>query len=269
MKKFIVKRKQTLKEFLAENLQLSKNRAKDIIDSKVVFVNSRRIWIATHHLKEGDVVEVVDLEDKEGLKPQVVYEDEFIVAVNKPPFVVSDGLPNSLENFLRKTYNNQNIKAIHRLDKETSGLILYGKNFQVYEVFKQLWENREVKKLYLAISHNEAEFGFKVIDIPVDGKEAISKVRLLKKGNGLSYFEVEIKTGRKHQIRIHLSSIRHPVVGDKVYGLKKVDVNILKKIKRQMLHAYRLEFNHPFSGKKVSIKANPMADFMNVLHYVK
>lgn len=269
MKKFFVGKKQTLKDFLANSLKISKNRAKEIIDGKVVFVNNQRVWIATHQLKEGDVVEVVEIESKKEIKPQVVYQDDYIIAVNKPPFLVSDNSPTSLESLIRKSYEDSNIKAIHRLDKETSGLILYGKNLQVYETFKKIWENREIKKVYLTISHNEAEFKFKIIDIPLDGKEAISKVKLLKKGNGLSYFQVEIKTGRKHQIRRHLSAIRHPVVGDKVYGLKKLDFNSLKTVKRHMLHAYSLEFVHPYTGKKVNINAIPPADFMNVLHLLK
>lgn len=269
MKKLVVRKKQTLKDFLAENLKVSKNRAKEIIDSKVVFVNNRRVWIATHNLKEGDIVEVVQIEEKKEFKPQIVYEDEYIIAVNKPPFVVSDKSSDSLESVLRKHQQDENIKAIHRLDKETSGLILYAKAFEIYQTFVGLWENRQVKKVYLAISHNEADFKHRIIDLPVDGKEAVSKVKLLKKGNGLSYFEVEIQTGRKHQIRRHLAAIRHPVVGDKVYGLKKLEFNLLKSVRRHMLHAYLLEFNHPYTGRKVSVKAGPPADFMNVLHYIK
>lgn len=269
MKKLFVRKKQTLKEFLAENLKVSKNRAKEIIDSKVVFVNNRRVWIATHNLKEGDIVEVVQVEEKKEFNPQIVYEDEYIIAVNKPPSVLSDKSPDSLESLLRKYRKDDNIKAIHRLDKETSGLILYAKNFEIYETFVKLWENRQIKKVYLAISHNEAEFKHRLVDLPLDGKEAVSRIKLLKKGNGLSYFEVEIQTGRKHQIRRHLAAIRHPVVGDKVYGLKKLEFNLLKSVKRHMLHAYLLEFIHPYTGKKVAIKASPPADFMNVLHYIK
>lgn len=269
MKRFLVDKDQTLKDFIAETLKISKNRAKEIIDSKVVFVNNRRIWISTHGLKKGDIVEVVELQEKNELKPQLVYEDNYIIAVNKPPFLVSDRSPDSLENLLRKFTKNQNIKAIHRLDKETSGLILYAKNFEIYETFVKLWENRQVKKVYLAISHNEAKFKFRDINMPLDGKEAVSKIKLLKKGGGLSYFEVEIHTGRKHQIRRHLAAIRHPVVGDKVYGLKKLEFNLLKSVKRHMLHAYLLEFFHPHTGKKVVIKANLPADFINVLHLLK
>lgn len=269
MKKLFVTKRQTLKDFIAENLKISKNRAKEIIDSKMVFVNNRRIWIATHSLKEGDIVEVPKLEEKKEFKPHIVYEDNYILVVNKPPFLLSDNSPDSLENILRKHIKDENIKAIHRLDKETSGLILYSKNFKVYQTFVKLWENKQIKKVYLAISHNDADFRIRMLDLPLDGREAISKVKLLRKGSGLSYFEIEIQTGRKHQIRRHLAAIGHPVVGDKVYGLKKLQYNLLKSVKRHMLHAYTLEFVHPYTRRKVVFKAPPPSDFINVLHYIK
>lgn len=271
MKKLVVKTPKTLKEFVAENLKISKNRAKEIIDSKNVFVNNKRVWIASHQLKSGDVVEIVSIDDKhyENESLEVIYEDEYIIAVNKPPFVISDREENSLEFKLRKRYKNNGIKAIHRLDMETSGVILFAKNYDIFQEFKKLWEDKSVRKTYIAISHNEADFQIKTINIDLDGKEAISTVKLIKKAKGFSYFEIYIYTGRKHQIRRHLASIRHPVVGDKIYGPKKIEVGFLKSIKRHMLHAYKLEFVHPFKNNKIMIKADVPADFKNVLHYLK
>ncbi|MEJ5172687.1 MAG: RluA family pseudouridine synthase [Hydrogenothermaceae bacterium] len=271
MKKLLVKTPKTLKEFVAENLKISKNRAKEIIDSKNVFVNNKRIWIATHQLKSGDVVEIIsiDISYPKTENLEVVYEDEYIVAVNKPPFVISDREDSSLEFRLRKKYKDSKIKAIHRLDMETSGVILFAKNYDVFQEFKKLWEDKSVRKTYLAVSHNEADFQIKTINTELDGKEAVSTVKLVKKANGFSYFEVYIYTGRKHQIRRHLASIRHPVVGDKIYGPKKIEIGFLKNIKRHMLHAYKLEFVHPFTKNKIMIKADIPADFKNVLHYLK
>ncbi|MEZ0324046.1 MAG: RluA family pseudouridine synthase [Hydrogenothermaceae bacterium] len=271
MKRFIVKTPKTLKDFVSESLKISKNRAKDIIDSKNVFVNNKRIWIASHQLKSGDVVEIISADynfpKEENL--EIVYEDEYIIAVNKPPFITSDRDYNSLEFKLRIKYKNNDVKAIHRLDKETSGVILFAKGYDIFQEFKKLWEDKSVKKIYLAISYNEADFQLRTIDTDLDGKEAVSTVKLLKKANGFSYFEVSIYTGRKHQIRRHLASIRHPVVGDKTYGPKKIEVGFLKSIKRHMLHAYKLEFIHPFKQIKTTIKADIPVDFKNVLHYLK
>lgn len=269
MKRFLVKNRKTLKEFVSESLKISKNKAKELIDSKNVFVNDRRIWMANHQLKSGDVVEI-NLEDERLVKnPQIVYEDDHIIGVNKPPFVVSDREDRSLESILRKYFNDESIKAIHRLDMETSGVLLFAKGEDVYERFKSLWEEKDIKKIYLAISHNEAEFSFKRVDRDIDGKEAISEIKLIRKSNGLSYFEVATLTGRKHQIRIHLSSIRHPIVGDKVYGPKKIEHNLIKRVKRHMLHAYKIEFYHPFTKEKMIIRADIPQDFRNILHYFK
>lgn len=269
MKKLLVKSQQPLKDFLAQSLNISKSKAKEVIDSRNVFINNRRVWIATHVLKPGDVVEIPEVKQTKESELQIIYQDSYIIAVNKPPFILSDNSADSLEELLRQYYRDSNIKAIHRLDRETSGVILFGRNYNVYQLFKSLWEDNVISKRYLAISHNEAQFSTKVIDLKIDGKDALSNVRLLKKKNGFSYFEVEIKTGRKHQIRRHLASIRHPVVGDKLYGVKRIDLPFLKKIKRHMLHAYKLEFIHPFTGERVLLKAKIPPDFSSVLHYLK
>lgn len=269
MKRLLVKHQQSLKEFLAQSIGISKNRAKELIDSRNVFINNRRVWIATHTLKPGDVVELSFVEDERDVEPKVIYEDSYIIAVNKPPFLLSDKSKESLEEILRQRYRNKDIKAIHRLDMETSGVIIFGKNYSVYQSFKQMWEDRSILKTYLAISHNESQFSTKMINSQIDGKEAISKVKLIKKGSGFSYFEVQIETGRKHQIRRHLSSIRHPIVGDKIYGIKKVEIPFLKSVRRHMLHAYKLQFIHPFTGERISLKAQVPSDFMGVLHYLK
>ncbi|NPA54012.1 MAG: RluA family pseudouridine synthase [Aquificae bacterium] len=262
MKKFFVEKETDLKTFVSEKLKISKKKAKEIIDSKNVFVNNKRIWIATHNLKKGDIVEVVDFTaPKWNIENSIIYEDEFIIAVQKPPFLESENKKGSVEDLLRKYKKDQKIKAIHRLDRETSGVLLFAKNNKIFEKFKELWHKKEVEKKYLAISHNEASFKKKVINEPIDKKYAKSIIKTLKTRNGFSLFEVEIKTGRKHQIRRHLKKAGFPIVGDKTYGLKKVDHPLLKNVKRQMLHASSLSFFHPFLKRKITIKAKPFSDF--------
>lgn len=265
MKKLRADKEITLKDFVAEKLKISKNKAKEIIDSRNVFVNNKRVWIATHTLKYGDIVEIVETQTNLPTKIDILYEDNYIIAVNKPANIISENEKNSIEDILRNQKNNKNIKAIHRLDKESSGILLFAKNFGIYERFKELWQKKDITKIYLAISHNEATFSNITIREPIDGKEAVSHVKLIKKGNGFSYFEVNIETGRKHQIRKHLASIRHPIVGDKIYGVKKVENNLIKNIKRQMLHAFKLLFTHPYTGKKISITAPIPHDFEYLL----
>ncbi len=266
IKKFIVKTPKTLKDFVSESLNISKNQAKDLIDSRNVIVNNKRVWISSHNLKLGDIVEIIISKEEKNIP--IIYEDEYILAVNKPPNIVSDREKNSVEDILRKKFKNEKIKAIHRLDKETSGVLLFAKDYKIFEKFKEIWEDKNVYKIYLAISHNEATFEHFTINKEIDGKEAITHLKLLKKGNGFSYFQVSIETGRKHQIRKHLASIRHPIVGDKVYGVKKIENNLLKRVSRQMLHSYQLILKHPFKDTNINIRADIPPDFRNVLNYL-
>lgn len=268
VKKFYVKNALPLKDFVAQSLKISKNQAKDIIDSRNVLVNSKRVWIATHNLKVGDVVEIIESSQEKKSDINIIYEDDYIIAVNKLPTLLSDRDKNSVEQILRDKLKNEKIKAIHRLDKETSGILLLAKDFKIFERFKDLWEDKNVFKLYLAISHNEATFTNLTINSEIDGKPAISHVKLLKKGNGFSYFQVRIETGRKHQIRKHLASVRHPVVGDKVYGVKKLENNLIKRVSRQMLHSYKLSFFHPYKNQKIELMAPIPPDFKNVLNFL-
>jgi RluA family pseudouridine synthase len=238
-----------LVDFLSENLFISKNKAKKLVDSREVFVNNQRVWIASYILNRGDVVEYRDIFSFERGKIDIIYEDDFIIVVNKPPFIVTNEEENSVESFLRKEKGFESIRAIHRIDKETSGLVLFAKNNEVFEAYRKLWMKKEVKKVYLAISCGEAKFKEKRIVTPVDGKFALSLVKVVKIKNDFSMFEVEIKTGRKHQIRKHLASIGHPVVGDKEYYRGKIENDIVRSVPRQLLHSYKIEFYCPFTGK--------------------
>ncbi len=265
MKKFLVNKEEKLVEFVSEKLNISKKKAKLIIDEKNVFVNNKRVWIASHNLKKGDVVEIIVPKQKENwnIKNNILYEDNFIIAVNKPPFLESEKKKGSVEDLLRNFKNDKKILAVHRLDRETSGVLLFAKNKKVLEKFKDLWRKKDVKKLYLAISHNEATFKKKVVNEPIDKKYAKSFIYTKRINNGFSLFEVEIITGRKHQIRIHLSKIRYPIVGDKTYGLKNLNNPLIKNVKRQMLHASEIQFFHPFLKKKIRISALLPPDFEN------
>ncbi len=259
MKKFTVDKEQTLIEFLSKKLNLSKKKAKKIIDTKNVLVNNRRIWIASFVLEKGTVVEVPELLDRES-NYKILYEDRYIIAVNKPPFIVSDKEKNSLENLLRREISEK-IKAIHRLDKETSGVLLFAKDRKVYEIFKKIWNEKHVKKEYEAISQRKAEFKEKKVNYKIGGKDATSIVRVINTSDRYTHFSVNPLTGRKHQIRIHLSKIGHPVVGDKIYGTKTVRLDIEKEVNRHLLHAKRLIIFHPFYKKILKIESPLPEDF--------
>ncbi len=256
---------QDLKSFLAQSLSISKSKAKELIDAKLVFVNNKRIWIATHKLSPGDEVNV-DAPDTAGKtdKIGILYEDDNVIAINKPSGIVSDRAGDSCESLLKKQLNNPKICAIHRLDKETTGVMLLAKSYQVFEAFKAMWQEKEVNKFYYAISTGEAPFKNKTVNEPVDNRSAISHVELIAKSYGLSFFCVKMETGRKHQIRVHLKSLGHPVLGDKEYGPNIIEGEWRKKIKRQMLHAREISYTDPITGKKTKVVAPFPQDFKDV-----
>ena len=269
MKRLKVDRRIDLKTFLAEKLNLSKRKAKDLIDTKNILVNNRRVWIANYQLDIGDTVEIppFNFKDREifSVKDSILYEDDFIIAVQKPPFLESNNSKNSVEHHLRQFKNDKNIEAIHRLDRETSGVLLFAKNRKIFYKFKDLWSEKKVKKIYLAVSYGSADFKRKIINFPVDKKIAKSDVSVLSKNDRFTLFKIDLKTGRKHQIRIHLAKIGFPIVGDKVYGLKKLEDELTKNIKRQLLHSYEISFIHPFAKKKTVIKAPIYSDLKKAL----
>lgn len=165
--------------------------------------------------------------------------------------------------------------VVHRIDKDTSGLVIIAKNDKAHIDISNQIKNREVKKTYLALVRGNIKENEAVINMPIGrsskdrkkmsvdkkGKEAITEFKVLKRYNGYTYIEVNIKTGRTHQIRVHMAEIGYPIVGDEVYSNGKNPFNV----KGQMLHAYRLEFVHPTTKKSVKFEA-PLPDyFSNVL----
>lgn len=243
-----------LVEFISSKLNLSKKKAKEIIDQKRVFVNNKIVWISSYTIKPNDLITI--LSSKDG-SYEIIYQDDDFIVISKGPNIVVDQEKLSLENILKKDFQNQDIKAIHRIDKDTTGLVLFAKNIQVFEYMKKNWKN--VQKIYYCISYNEANFDFREIDLPIDGKIACSTVVNISKKNGLSLFKVRIFTGRKHQIRIHLSKIGYPILGDYIYGPKKS--NIL--VNRPMLHSYKIEFD--YKGKTMSFVSPLPSDMKGII----
>jgi 23S rRNA pseudouridine1911/1915/1917 synthase len=250
-----------LKTFLAGALGISKSKAKALIDTKSVFVNERRAWIATFEVKKGDTVETPDrLPAKPPETLKILYEDEKIIAVDKPAGIVADEDGASLEALVRRQFNDKKIRAAHRLDKETSGVMLFARSDADFEEVMKLWEDKAVKKTYLALAKGEAKFESKTISSLVDGKEAKSEVTALSTAEELTLFKIEAITGRKHQVRVHLASAGHPLAGEKQYAGPSVKNELLRSAARQMLHAYILEAETPWAGR-IKIKSPLPGDF--------
>ncbi len=251
----------TLREFLAGELSISRRAVKRFIDRGWVFVNEVRIFKANYRLNVGDKVEVIAYEPD--LSYEVLYEDEYVLAVNKPPFILTNESSQSLESLLNR--DGYKVRAIHRLDLETSGVLLFAKEERVFETFKELFRKREIGKLYRVMVEGRVSRDSLEVNFPVDGKEARSFFRVLERGKIATLLQARIITGRKHQIRIHLSKLGYPVVGEKVYRRGRIREEAIRRVPRCMLHCEELSFKHPLRGSFVKIRASIPEDFKEAM----
>jgi 23S rRNA pseudouridine1911/1915/1917 synthase len=261
-----------LVDFVAKRLSVSKRAAKGILDQRNVSVNGQRVWMARHALQVGDEVGILAPrpERNAGKKNEIpiLYRDSGYVIANKPSGFLACG-KKSLETILQKQLRAPKLQAVHRLDRETSGCLMFAFTEQAKETMVACFRAKEITKVYHAIVHDHMNRGVQRISKPIGGQTAISNVRVLDTSRTASHVSVSIETGRTHQIRIHLASIRHPVVGDRKYaGGVRLD-NTLAEIPRQMLHAFALRFDHPESGKLINVKAPFPADFKACLKTFK
>jgi 23S rRNA pseudouridine1911/1915/1917 synthase len=252
----------TLQQFLAAHLRLSKGKAKDLLDRRVVFVNGRRVWMARHALRAGDKVEIQPLLESASAKfaPRILFEDAALIVADKPAGLLTNG-KDSLEECLRTRQRLPALAAVHRLDNETSGCLLLAKNQSAREALVALFGQREVTKVYHAIAAGRVRADIHEIRAPVDGEPALTRLELLDACPQASHLKLNIETGRTHQIRKHLLAIRHPVLGDKQYGGRFQPAGMQAEIPRQMLHSAVLAFTHPLTGVAVRCVAHLPQDF--------
>ncbi|GAB4170977.1 MAG: RluA family pseudouridine synthase [Calditrichia bacterium] len=240
---------------------------------------------------------------------QLIYEDEAILVVDKPAGLLT--IPDHwnkekaclsviLQKYLEKNGSNQKLFVVHRLDKETSGLVLFAKNAAAHKILNQAFEQHLIKKTYLAllsgvllqdsgtidapISRKMIKGGRKYID-PKKGLPSITEFKVLERFRQFTLVEAKPLTGRLHQIRLHFASISHPLVIDSKYnkaGLEFLsikdmkpaarvnpDENIRPILSRLPLHAYRLEFRHPLTDQNMEFKADLPKDFKSALNLLK
>ena len=237
---------------------------------------------------------------------KILYEDKELIVLDKPNSLTvhpGAGQKNyTLTDFLTKKYgkNLSNLSGtdrpgiVHRLDKDTSGLLIIAKNNKVHKLLQEKFKKREVNRLYLAVvwgllKKNSGTFKMNIGRNPknrkkfsifkVGGKEAITNYKVKRVfSNVASLIECKLLTGRTHQIRVHLSSSGNPIIGDKKYGknksklLKNVDKSLINDIitfKRQALHAYFLSFIHPIKKEKIQLNSELPSDFNNLIEKLK
>ena len=294
-----------LDQFLSEtDLNLSRSQAKNLIKKNYILLNQRPTKPSIH-LKAGDLVSVAFPRPEplslipEPLPLTILYEDSSIIVVDKPAGMVvhpAAGNPSgTLVNAL--LYHCKDLRGIngvlrpgivHRLDKDTSGVMVVAKDDEAYQQLTQQFKNRSVEKVYWAIAYGKFRQEGGLIDSAIGrhpsqrkrmstrtkkGRMAITRWKRIESLDGLSLLEIFPRTGRTHQIRVHLSAMGHPLLGDPLYGRKgrpgsmkdPVLKECVKGMNRQALHALRLSFNHPRTGERVQFESPIPQDMREVL----
>jgi 23S rRNA pseudouridine1911/1915/1917 synthase len=267
-----------LVEVISLAFNLSKKKAKELLDRKKVLVNNKRIWIAKYVVKTGEVIEVVEdkavsLGSKTSLESvEVLFEDESFLVLNKPAGLLTNG-DKSFEKFVQKELKLSQVKAVHRLDRDTSGALIFSKNMKIFELFVELFKAEKIQKKYYALilSQNikltlETQI---VIETPLEGKSAYTEVVIRKSYPPVYEAEIVIKTGRTHQIRKHLLSRGMQVLGDRDYEIPLGKTPDFRSVGRQMLHARWLAFKHPVTLKDIVIDAPVPPDFIKTKNMLK
>ncbi len=268
----IQKRQQGLQliDFLSVQLKASRKKAKKLCDDRMVFVNGQRVWMARHELRAGDQIEI-HLPAEAPRTPQrlrVLYEDAQYLAINKPPGVLSEG-PESAETALQTQFNEPEICAVHRLDRDTSGCLLFARTPAARDAMIPLFKNRLITKVYHALVAGKVSAKLRQIETPIEGQPAKTRIQLLAARGLASHLKIAIDTGRTHQIRLHLQAANHPVLGEKQHASSHALAPELRDIPRQMLHAFRLVFTHPATGEVIRISAPIPADFNTCLRNLR
>jgi len=267
-----VKTAATLIDFLT-GLGYTKTKVKQLLKHRAIAVNNRIVTRADHKLSANDSI-LLDAKPKPGAEILehtgigIVYEDDAVIVINKPSGLLTIATEKEKKEtayyLLNAYFKERNpsrpdrIFIVHRLDRETSGLIVFAKDEAAKRRLQKDWNGAE-KKYYAVVegiprdpegrieSYLSETTAFKVYSEPAgeESKHAVTKYRLMRAGKGHALLDVLLETGKKHQIRVHLADIGCPVVGDKKYGAKT------NPFRRVALHAYSLSFAHPVSGKRM------------------
>jgi len=280
-----------LDKFLAENLTgVSREFCKKLIENHYVSVNQNFVTVPSCRLQKGDVIEIQGTFEKPSIKLapekgnlEILYEDRHIIVVNKPAGIMTHPVSGQTRGtLLNLVLGHTKVSStglplrpgvVHRLDRDTSGCIIFAKTDSAHLDIVNQFRDRLVKKVYRTVVEGFFPDGMDEISLPLystrndltkvsvrfSGKKSITKFRILKKAGNTTYLEVMPVTGRTHQIRVSLSFLGHPVLGDKKYGRQSILIG------RQALHAFSISFLHPETKRLLHFTAGMPEDFIDLL----
>ena len=277
--------------YLSNELDYSRSKISKMISDETILVNGKSVK-NSYSLKKDDVITVGEyVEEEMNVEPEnipldIVYEDEDVMVVNKPNgMVVHPAVGNNhgtlVNSLLYYSKNLSNINGefrpgiVHRIDAYTTGLLMVAKNNKSHEILAEELSKKETTRRYIALVWGVIKEDTATIDAPIgrdnndrkkmavtsiNSKDAITHLKVLKRFKDATLIELQLETGRTHQIRVHMNYINHPVVNDPVYGRRK-----LIDDSGQCLHAFQIGFNHPTTNKYMEFKCELPECFKNIL----
>ena len=275
---------------LAKMGGMSRNSIKSLLAHRQVKVNNKVTTQFNLPLQLNDIVTVTSGRGNIELshpKLRIIFEDDSLIVVEKKEglLTVSTGKSDEttafsiLKNHVKKSSPQNRIYVVHRLDRETSGVIMFAKNKEVQLILQENWHRIVTRRIYVALvegkvekeqdtivtwlTENEKSLKIHSSDTDNGGQQAITHYRCIKSNENYSLLEIELETGRKNQIRVHLQGIGHPIAGDKKYGAG------ISPISRLGLHARLLAFYHPISTEIVSFETPVPRNFLKLFHDIK
>ncbi len=287
---------QRLDQALSRMLGLSRTRAAELVDLAQVTVEGELMPKSARVLTD-QVIVVTDLDQPVAAEPAmelpVLYADEDIIVVDKPVGMAAHASPGwegptVVGALARAGYqiapvgSDERQGIVHRLDVGTSGVMVVAKSARAYSALKRAFKNREVEKTYHALVQGRPDPSVGTVDAPIgrdprhqhrfavtaDGRPSVTHYETLESHRYASLLQIRLETGRTHQIRVHMSAIRHPCCGDVVYGADPTLATRLG-LKRQWLHAVGLEFRHPGTGAVVSFGSEYPSDLAHALDLIR
>lgn len=270
--KYVVEKNIKLIDFLREKMtSKSKNNIKSFLNKEMISVNNEIITQYDYDLKKDDIIEIKNnyiTNKKYNIKIKIIYEDDKIIVIDKPSGLLTMASNkekkrtayNLVREYLLLTNKNNKVFIIHRLDKDTSGVLILAKSLNVKSLFQNMWSKNVLTKEYVAVveGHPKANKGtiktylrennegyVYSVKSKEQGKIAITSYEKIKENKRYTMLKVLIKTGRKNQIRVHLKELGYPIVGDKKYG------SGLDPVKRLCLHARKLEIINPINNQNM------------------
>lgn len=281
-------KKTRIDKFLSDKTDISRSKIQKLIDENKILVNGKSIN-SSYKVNTGDSITINDSLDfnidilPEKIDLDIAYEDEYLMVINKKSGMVVHPAPGNYTGTLvnallgRHDLSNNGIRPgiVHRLDKDTSGLMLVAKTDKVHELLSEMIKNRDVKRTYVALVEGTFNHETGTIDAPIgrdkkirekmavtseNSKEAITDFEVVCRYSKCTLVECHLRTGRTHQIRVHMAYIGHPIVNDPLYG-KRINNNDFG----QLLHSKKIEFDHPITNKHLVFESNPPKEFYDLV----